>query len=222
MRWAALCCLLGLQVVCAQEEAPPAPTPVPDAQFVPIAARQAAADGNKAFAARDFETARKSYERVLQLAPDNLVGLVNLGMVEFSAGNPKAAEPLLKKAVQIRIETAPAWLALGTLYMDQDRLDEALAALAQATIYEPSNARARNFLGVVCGRKGWYDAAQDELRQALKIDPNYSDAHYNLALFYLEQKPPAIELGRRHYYRAIDLGAQPDPALEKILKTSAP
>ncbi len=124
--------------------------------------------------------------------------------------------------MQIRIETAPAWLALGTLYMDQDRLDEALAALAQATIYDPSNARARISSASSASARDGYDAAQDELRQALKIDPNYSDAHYNLALFSLEQKPPAIELGRRHYYRALDLGAQSDPALEKILKTSAP
>ena len=106
-------------------------------------------------------------------------------------------------------------MTLGILYLDRNRLDEALAALTQATLYDPRNARAHNYLGVVVGRKGWIDGAQVELRRAVEIDPNYSDAHFNLAVFYLEGKPPSLELARRHYYRALELGAEPDPELEK-------
>ena len=56
----------------------------------------------------------------------------------------------------------------------------------------------------------------------MEIDPNYSDAHYNLAVFYLEGRPPSIELARRHYFRAIELGADPDPEIEQSLKAPAP
>lgn len=185
--------------------------------FIPISAREAAAEGNAAFSRKDFAGAVKAYQRVLDLAPDNLLALVNLGVAEFSAGNNTRAEELLKKAVSIRIETAPAWLTLGIIYMDQERFDEALAALAQATVLDSKNARVRNYLGVVIGRKGWIDGAQSELRRAVELDPTYSDAHYNLAVFYLEEKPPAIELARRHYYRALELGAKKDSEIEKIL-----
>lgn len=188
------------------------------AQFVPEIAREAAAEGNAAFENRDYPRARRAYNKVLELVPDNLVGLVNLGMVEFADGKNEAAEKYLRKAIQVRLETAPAWLTLGTLYMDQGRLDEAHAALAQAVVLNPTNPRARNFLGVVIGRKGWLDGAQSELRQAVEIDPNYSDAHYNLAFFYLERKPPLVELARRHYYRSVELGAPADPDLEARLK----
>ncbi|MDX2080144.1 MAG: tetratricopeptide repeat protein [Terrimicrobiaceae bacterium] len=194
----------------------------PDARFVPTLAKEAAAEGNAAFELKDYATARRAYERVLDLAPDNLVGLVNLGVVEFSSGNVDRAEALLRRAVRLRMETAAAWLTLGIIYMDREESDQALAALSQAVLYDPQNARARNFLGVVIGRRGWIDGAQSELRRAVELDPAYSDAHYNLAAFYLEEKPPKTELARRHYYRAVELGAKPDPEIEKVLKSTAP
>jgi hypothetical protein len=50
------------------------------------------------------------------------------------------------------------------------------------------------------------------------LDETYGEAHYNLAVLYLERQPPAIELARRHYYRALNLGAEPDAELDRILK----
>jgi tetratricopeptide (TPR) repeat protein len=201
-------------VAAAPQEASP--------DFVPNVAREAAAQGNAAFARKDYPAARKAYQRVIDLVPDNLLGIVNLGVVEFSAGDNAKAEELLKKAVRIRMETAAAWLTLGIIYMDQDRFDEALAALSQAVLHDPRNPRARNYLGVVIGRNGWVDGAQFELRRAVELDPAYADAHYNLAAFYLQDKPPSVELARRHYYRALELGAKADPEIEKNLRQSEP
>jgi Putative Zn-dependent protease, contains TPR repeats len=191
-----------------------------DGKFIPLHAREAAAEGEAFFRRKDYDRARKAYRKALELAPDNLVVLINLGVIEFHAGRNEEAEKLLKRAVQLKLDAAPAWLTLGILYMDQNRLDEALAALAQATLYDPHNARARNYLGVVIGRKGWLDGAQAELRRAVELDPSYTDAHYNLAVFYLESKPPYLELARRHYYRAVELGAEPDPEIEKTLRSA--
>ncbi|HEY5704408.1 MAG TPA: tetratricopeptide repeat protein [Terrimicrobiaceae bacterium] len=211
----------GLLAASATIQAQPA-APANDGRYVPEVARQAAAEGNAAFARRDFERAYRAYSNVLALAPDNLLGLINLGVVEYSLKKLDDAEAHLKRAVQLKLDAGPAWLTLGIIYMDRNRLDEAFAALAQATLYDPRNPRARNYLGVVVGRKGWIDGAQAELRKAVEIDPSYSDAHFNLAVFYLEGKPPSIELARRHYYRAIELGAEPDPDIEKTLKSAPP
>jgi Flp pilus assembly protein TadD len=120
------------------------------------------------------------------------------------------------------METAPAWLTLGMIYMDQNRFREALAALSQATLLDPQNPRARNFLGVVIGREGWIDGAQQELRRAVELNPAYADAHYNLAVFYLQEKPAAIELAKRHYFKAIELGVEKDPSMEKVFHSTKP
>lgn len=202
--------------------APPLPAQEAPAKFTPRTLSEAVAEGNRAFQAKDYSTARRAYERVLSLDPQNPMGLVNLGMVEFYAGDPAKSENLLKQAVRQRLETAPAWLTLGMIYMDQNRFPEALAALSQATLYDPDNARARNFLGVVIGRQGWIYGAQQELRRAVEINPAYADAHYNLAAFYLQEKPPAIELAKRHYYKAVELGVEKDTSMEKLFQSSKP
>lgn len=206
-----ICIMVGLL-----HAAPPAK------DFVPQALSDAVAEGNAAYERKDYAVARKAYERVLKLDSSNLMGLVNLGMVESALSNKAKAEETLKKAISIRLETAPAWLALGMMYMDEDRSDAALAALSQAALYDPKSARTHNFLGVVIGRRGWVDGAQAELRRAVELDPSYTDAHYNLAVFYLQEKPPAIELARRHYFKARELGLEKDEAMEKVFKSTTP
>ncbi len=196
------------------------PTSTPDpSKYVPDIARESAGEGNAAFSKGDYKGARRAYQRVLDLVPGNLVALVNLGLVEFRDGHPAEAEKYLKQAVRIRLETGAAWLTLGMIYFDQGRVEEAFAALSQAVLYDAANARAHNYLGVVLGRKGWMDGAEAELRRAVEIDPAARDAHYNLAVLYLQRKPPAIELARRHYFRSVELGGSADPAIEKTLST---
>jgi tetratricopeptide (TPR) repeat protein len=217
---ALLCCPLRIALAQSESESVAEPVGKEPRPFIPQVAREAAAAGNAAFARKDYKEARQAYRVMLELAPDNLAGLVNLGMLEFAAGDFAAAKVALTRAVSLKLDSAPAWLTLGVMDMEQGHLDAALAELAQATLYDPGNARARNYFGVVMGRKGWMDGAQDELRKAVEIDPEFSDAHYNLAMSYLENDPPAIELARRHYYRAAELGAEPDPEVEKILKAA--
>ncbi len=191
-------------------------------KFVPQVLAEALAEANPAFTAKNYRAARSAYEKALSVDPDNLVALVNLGMAEFQSGDNRKARDLLEKAVRLRLDTAPAWLTLGIIHMDADRFPEALAALSQAALLDPENPRARNFLGVVIGRQGWIDGAQQELRRAVELDPAYADAHYNLAAFYLEEKPPAVELARRHYFKALELGVEKDAAMEKVLQSSNP
>ena len=71
--------------------------------------------GQLAFARGDYERARRAYAGVLKLAPDNLLGLINLGVVEYSLKKFEDAESHLKKAVQIKLDAAPAWLTLGII-----------------------------------------------------------------------------------------------------------
>src|SRR5258708_38214695 len=123
----------------------------------------------------------------------------------------------MKGGVQSHMEGGLGWLRLGVVYFDQEKLDYALAALAQAVVLEPKDARAHHYLGVTLGKKGWYLGAEDEMRKAIELQPDYPEAHFNLAVFYLQRNPPAVELARRHYQKALNLGAAPDAQVEKSL-----
>ncbi len=176
-----------------------------------------AEEGLAAFVKNDLEGARKAFEKLLKLAPDNLTGLVNLGMVQYRLEHPADAEKLLRKAIRLNPDLAPAWLALGMCQQRLNKHDAALASLAQSIALEPASARAHATLAVTLVAKGWMTGADLELQRAIELDPDFGEAHFNLALVCLQRSPPAIELARRHYQRALDLGEHSDPAVEKKL-----
>jgi Flp pilus assembly protein TadD len=90
--------------------------------------------------------------------------------------------------------------------------------LTRALAINPKNATAHNYLGITASQKGWQEAAQKHLETAVAFDPNYADAHFNLAVIFASQSPPNKEGARLHYKRAIELGAAPDSNLENLIK----
>lgn len=174
-----------------------------------------------ALAAGDLAAAERDFKRVLLLVPDNIPTMLNLGLVAYRRKDYDGAEAMLKKTARLAPENGLPWLMLGIVYYEQDKLDAALAALAQAVLYAPKDPRTHHYLGVTVGKKGWNSAAEDELRKAIALDQNYGEAHFNLAVFYLERKPPLIELARRHYERSVELGGAPDSEIEKRLAAPA-
>ena len=164
--------------------------------------------------------ARARLEKIVAAEPDNALALVELGELEYHAQRFDEAQKLLQRAVRVKPESAPGWLALGVVACETGKLDAALAALSQAVLLEPRNPKAHSYLGVTVGRKGWLDAAESELQRALELDETLAEAHFNLAVVYLQESPPMVELARRHYHRARDLGAAPDSLIENQLKRS--
>lgn len=170
----------------------------------------------------DLDAAKAGFLKVLEQVPDNVPTLINLGLVEYRKKNYADAEQRLQLSVKLAPESGAGWLILGVVQYDAGKFDHALASLAQAAVLEPKNAMVHQYFGVTLGQKGWYSGAEDEMRKALEIDPGYAEAHFNLAVFYLQRNPPAVELARRHYQRALELGAAPDPDVERSLTPPKP
>jgi len=124
--------------------------------------------------------------------------------------------------LQIKPDNPTAWLNLGMIYLGREEPMRALASMAQAVVHAPNDPVARNYLGVAAGRNRWFDAAEAELRRAIELRPDYADAHFNLAVFCLERIPPATELAKRHYRKAIELGVEKDPSMEKLFSSTKP
>jgi Tfp pilus assembly protein PilF len=181
-------------------------------------ARQALEDGLARFRQGKFEEAKNSFMKVTTQFPNYANGWINLGSTEYRLNQLDDAEKHLRKAVHLDPDLTQAWLTLGIIAYQKGDMDAGLAALSQAVYLEPDNAHAHMYLGVLARKRGWFDAAEEELRKAVELDESYAEAHYNLAIIYTEHRPPELELARRHYYRALDLGAPPDLDIEKILK----
>jgi Flp pilus assembly protein TadD len=157
---------------------------------------------------------------LLKLSPENPTALVNLGLVEVRLGNPDNARKYLVRAIRVAPDAALAWMTLGVIYQNEDITEGATAALAQAVYLDPKSPQAHNYYAVTLAKRGWYDAAEEELQKAVQLAPSFAEAQYNLALVYFQRQPPAVELARRHYQKAIELGAAPDPDFEAKLNAA--
>ena len=192
-------------------------SPVPYASPVATEQRKAAqtlhSEALKHLLDGKLNEARTAFQKVLNLSPNNPAALINLGICEQRLRNNAEAERLLRRAVQAAPTSGTAWLLLGVASLEQGKIDAAFAHFAQAAYLDPKNPQPHLYLAVTLAKKGWKDAAEHEFRRTLELDDRLADAHYNLAALYLQHAPPAVELARRHYHRALDLGANPDPAL---------
>ena len=212
------CVVAGaLLLLCSNLRGETAPAPAADKNLSPD---QLNVRGIAAFEKNDLATGRTLFRQVLQMRPDSLIALLNLGSLEYRAGRLVEAASLLTRAARVEPRSVAAWLTLGVVSCEQGKIDAAIAALAQAVLLEPENVKAHSYFGVTLGRKGWLDGAEAELLRAIELDDNYRDAHFNLAVVYLQRTPPSLELARRHYRHALELGASPDSLVEKQLNVS--
>lgn len=185
---------------------------------LPDSVRELAKEGALASANKDWAKARDAYQRMVKAAPDNALALANLGIVEYRLKDYKNAIKHLEGSVKISPHISQNWLTLGLSYYYLKQFNLSISALTRAKHEDPKDPRTCLYLAVVIRDYGWGQAAETELMRAIALDPDYADAHFNLALLYLERTPPPIEMARRHYFFAIDLGAPRDEKIEKRLK----
>ena len=198
---------LAVGVVKGQSKLPP--------ELAKIAQR-----GASAVAEMKWVKAREAFLELVEKAPDNALAYANLGVAEQQLGNLLAAEGNLNRSVQINPSIAQNWQTLGLVQYERGDIVLAISSLVRAVHEDPADARSRVYLAAVMRDYGWREAALTELERAAQTDPELVDAQFNLAVAYLEESPPRVELARRHYYAALDLGAEASPEIEAILTAS--
>jgi Flp pilus assembly protein TadD len=174
------------------------------------------------FAQRQFGRAETNYLHVLEQDSNNVIVLGNLAAIEVEEGKLDEAENHLKAALALNPDDSYNLSRLGYLKFQQEKYDDALDALGRAAKLDPQNPEIENYLGVALSHKGLRVQAETALRKAVQIDPNYAAAQNNLAVIYLSQKPPLLQLARWHYQKALDAGQPRNPDLEKALAGELP
>jgi tetratricopeptide (TPR) repeat protein len=167
---------------------------------------------------RRFSDAEKLYHQVLDSSPDNYFVLSNLAVTQIQANKLPAALLALQKALEIVPGDIYASVNLANVYCRQGRLDESIEMLKEVLKVDPQNAVANNYMAVALGRKGDMKAAEEYFRRSITIDDKYPNAHFNLAVMYVNSDPPSYALAKKHYEIAKSLGAEPDTVMERRLE----
>jgi tetratricopeptide (TPR) repeat protein/2-polyprenyl-3-methyl-5-hydroxy-6-metoxy-1,4-benzoquinol methylase len=125
------------------------------------------------------------------------------------------------------------WKALGTAYLQMNRIEDALIPMQKATARLPNDTEAHNNLGITLHELGRHTEACSSYQRALKLNPASAGAHSNLGAAL--QSQGKLDEAEMHYRRAIkanpdyakahsNLGAlllernQPDDAAASILR----
>ena len=195
--------------------ASPSPTPSED---LPPELKELVAKARDAFVKGNFSAAEKFYQKIVAQQPDNVVALANLGVAQFRQGKLTAAQLALEKAVKINPSDAFSLTTLGAVMIEQNRSQDAVTCLERANQAVPDDPITLNYLGVASSQLGQFGKAEQSLRRAITVRPEYAEAHFNLAVIYATAKPPSIALAKRHYERALELGSSPDKRLNSMLQ----
>ena len=206
----------------------PAPiTPNPDAEKksireLPGGAAVLVAEAQSYYTNGQYGQAAADYEKILKSDANNPLALANLAAIELEENKLADADQHIQAAVAQTPNDAYNLTILGRIKFSEEKYDDALDALDHASKLDPQSAEIENFLGVALAEKGMRAQAETAFRKAILIQPDYADAHKNLAIVYLSAHPPEIELARWHYEKALASGMPPNVEFEKMLNGSGP
>ena len=170
------------------------------------------------FVRGNFAGAEELYQKFVELQPNNVVALANLGVSQFRQGKLTAAQLALEKALAVDPNDAFTLTTLGAVMIEQNRIEDAIGYLERANGSQADDAITLNYLGVASSQLGQFGKAEQSLRRAITVNPEYAEAHFNLAVIYATAKPPSIALAKRHYEKALELGSTPDKRLASMLQ----
>ncbi len=135
------------------------------------------------------------YKQVIENSPDNLEALQRLALVYISSDQPRAAIPLLQKAIAINANNANVAYNLALAFQKAEELESAIHFYKVALNIKPDFSLAYNNLGVAYQYKGDLDLANDYFEKAFSFAPECIDAYYNYTQShkFTENDNPLIE-----------------------------
>ena len=160
---------------------------------------------------RAFEPALKVFVFASGRYPQSAKLRVGLGIAHYSLGQYDDAVATLCQAVDLDPKDTKALDFLGKMYdVSPQFADEVTRRLAHLVRIYPDNAAA-NYYYALSLRKRTLQAGPNEsqggaefhLLRAVKLDPGYADAHFELGLFYEDEKQDAKAI--QQYQLAIKL-----------------
>ena len=195
-----------------------AATPTPKKpKPLPPGAATIMAEANRYFVGHQYDKAEEKYLELLKMDDQNVGTLGNLALIQLELNHLEDAEKHLQQGLAVDPNDSFSLGVLGRVKFQQGKYEEAQDTLSRAAQLDPKNAEVQNYLGITLDHPGLRGPAETALRKAIQIAPEYGAAHNNLAVVYITQKPPLVELSRWHYQKARAAGHPVNPELERMI-----
>ncbi|PYU85737.1 MAG: hypothetical protein DMG51_08155, partial [Acidobacteria bacterium] len=138
-----------------------------------------------------FAEAISAFEQCLKVDPKNVKAEDNLGLSYAGLGQNEEAARAYQTAIawqsQLPVKNPGPYIDLGSLLLDNNKPDEAIANLLQAVEISPRDSKSHELLGKAYARLDQLPKAQTELEKALELSPQSTNLHCMLAPVYRKQ-----------------------------------
>ena len=131
---------------------------------------------------RDPHTGLEWIDAALEINPQSAAAYELKGRLLMTKGQPRAAIPVLKKAVELDSELLVAHLNLVTAYKSTGQPKAATEVGAQAVAIGPDEAPSHFAYADALEMAGQDDLAEQHYRRAIELDPDLADPKLRLAL----------------------------------------
>jgi tetratricopeptide (TPR) repeat protein len=119
-------------------------------------------------------------------------------------GHLDEAETEMRKQIQ-KHPSVEGYNLLGIIESDRQNFPDAVAAFQQALQLSPNSAQTHNNLGNVYVTQKKLELAEKEFRTALRLEPAYRDANYNLGVLLMARGAPAEAIAHFERMRPANL-----------------
>jgi protein O-mannosyl-transferase len=151
----------------------------------------------------------------LKKSPNKTRAWINLGRAKTIAGRPQKAIYYYENAIKLNPNFFQTQFNLGSLYYQQGRFQEALASFFRANGLAPELPEPIGRIGETYLTLKDYRLANDFLKKAVEINPNYATAFRNLGVvnyYYLKNK----RAGLIYFKRSLDLDPK-QPGVDQVI-----
>ena len=148
----------------------------------------------------DLKAAEATFRHVTAMDPGYADGPVNVARAQLQEGDVDGGINSLEQALKLSPRLAKAHFFLGTALKTLGRYDEALEHLRVAAEQYPRDRVVLNQIGRVRFLERRFDEAIALFIEALAVDPEDLEAHYNLMLCYQGKGDAALAAHERTLY----------------------
>lgn len=138
-----------------------------------------------------FAEAVSAFQQCLKLDPQNVKAEDNLGLSLAGLGRNEEANAAYNQAIawpaQSLAKNPGPYIDLGSLLIDENRPQDAIASLLRAIEIAPRKSRAHELLGKAYTRAEDLPKAEVELEKAIELSPQAPNLHCMLAPVYRKQ-----------------------------------
>ncbi|MDB9411087.1 CHAT domain-containing protein [Microcystis aeruginosa] len=127
----------------------------------------------------DFIGAIASYDRALEIKPDDHEAWYNRGFALGNLGRLEEAIASYDRALEIKPDFHEAWYNRGIALKNLGRLEEAIASYDRALEIKPDDHLAWTNRGIALKNLGRFEQAIASYDRALEVKPDYHEAWYN-------------------------------------------